>query len=566
MIINSISIRNFKSYGNNLQKLSFGKEAELILIKGKNANGKSSLLESIDFALYNIVRGKNSKRVPSYILPNRTNKNLETEIDFINWNNDKVIINRKLNPKGFDLFVNEINKTNEYNLMSQDDKDEIIGIEYNTYKSLVSLNLADFANFINLDTDTKKKLLNKIFNIEEIDDYLSITKELLKNTYRKKEKIETHISLNNNTIITYNNNIENILQLSGNINKDDIKDKILSYKDKYKELEDDIKELSILQYNTKKEIDSKKEIYVARKNKIYHDEIELNEIGKKIDIFKEGHCPFCGSILTDDIHKVELEQLNINYEYFSKDVLELKKSFNILKEELNNKLNERKNISNEKDDKNMNFEFIKNELINLKKSYHQNIESVSIDEINKNILNLQNDNIKYEKVLNKINIKIDKYQKLVDILSEKGIRKGIINNIVDPINEHLGKYLIDLESKYNVKLNDEFDAIIKERFMEDIHVESLSTGEARKVNVAIALSYMEMVLNMNRKTNILFMDEVFASVDNENIDLMLKVLRTFSKNNNINIIIVNHSTFDTAKFDRVIEIENILGYSQIKEL
>lgn len=61
------------------------------------------------------------------------------------------------------------------------------------------------------------------------------------------------------------------------------------------------------------------------------------------------------------------------------------------------------------------------------------------------------------------------------------------------------------------------------------------------------------------------MDEVFASVDSENIDLMLKVLRTFSKNNNINVIIVNHSTFDTAKFDRVIEIDMVLGYSQIKE-
>lgn len=564
MIINSISIRNFKSYGNNLQKLSFGKDAELILIVGENGGGKSSLLESIDFTLYSIVRGKNSKRVPNYILPNRTNKNLETEIDFINWNNDKVVINRKLNPKGFDLFINDINRTDEYNLMSQDDKDEIIGIEYNTYKSLVSLNLADFANFINLDTDTKKKLLNKIFNIEEIDDYFSITKELLKNTYRKKEKIETHISLNNNTINTYKNNIQNILQLSGNINKDDIKDKMLSYKDKYKELEDDIKELSVLQHNIKKEIDSKKEVYVAKKNKIYQDEIELNELGKKIDIFKQGNCPFCGSILTDDIHKVELEQLNINYEDFSKRVLELKKSFNILKNDLNDKLNDRKNVSNERESKKLEFELIKNELINLKKSYYQNIESLSLDEINKNILNIQNDNLKYEKALDKINIKIEKYQKLVDILSEKGIRKGIINNIVDPINEHLNKYLIELESKYNVKLNDEFDAIIKERFTEDIHVESLSTGEARKINIAIALSYMEMVLNMNRKTNILFMDEVFASVDPDNIDLMLKVLRTFSKKNNINVIIVNHSTFDTAKFDRVIEIEKILGYSQIK--
>lgn len=40
MIINSISIRNFKSYGNNLQKLSFSKDGSLILLTGQNGNGK----------------------------------------------------------------------------------------------------------------------------------------------------------------------------------------------------------------------------------------------------------------------------------------------------------------------------------------------------------------------------------------------------------------------------------------------------------------------------------------------------------------------------------------------
>lgn len=186
MIINSISIRNFKSYGNNLQKLQFSKDGALILIKGKNGNGKSSLLESIDFSLFNIVRGKNSKRVPNYILPNRNNKNLETEINFINWNGDNITINRKLNPKSFKILVNDIDNTNKYDLMTQEQKDDLLGIEYNTYKSLVSLNLADFANFINLDTDTKKKLLNKLFNLDEVDNYLSITKELLKISTKRK--------------------------------------------------------------------------------------------------------------------------------------------------------------------------------------------------------------------------------------------------------------------------------------------------------------------------------------------------------------------------------------------
>jgi DNA repair exonuclease SbcCD ATPase subunit len=130
----------------------------------------------------------------------------------------------------------------------------------------------------------------------------------------------------------------------------------------------------------------------------------------------------------------------------------------------------------------------------------------------------------------------------------------------------LAKYLVELESKFNVKLNDSFDAVIKERYIDDVHIESLSTGEARKINVAIALSYMEMVMSMNKRTNILFLDEVFASVDPENIDLMLNVLRNFSTINKINVIIVNHSQFDNTKFDRVLKVEKRLGYSFINEL
>ena len=40
MIINSIGLRNFKSYGNNMQRLSFDKSGGLILLSGINGNGK----------------------------------------------------------------------------------------------------------------------------------------------------------------------------------------------------------------------------------------------------------------------------------------------------------------------------------------------------------------------------------------------------------------------------------------------------------------------------------------------------------------------------------------------
>jgi DNA repair exonuclease SbcCD ATPase subunit len=211
------------------------------------------------------------------------------------------------------------------------------------------------------------------------------------------------------------------------------------------------------------------------------------------------------------------------------------------------------------------FDIIKNELKKLKENYKNSKENVFINEINKNI----NDLREQEKICN-INIieiknKILNLEKIIHIFSEKGIKKDIIKTSIDPINKYLSNYLIQLESKYNVKLDDNFDAIIKERGINEIHVESLSTGEARKINIAISLSYMEMIININKKTNILFLDEVFASVDFSNIDLMLKVMRDFSIRNKMNIIIVNHTHFDNTKFDRILNIEKINGFSFLKE-
>jgi DNA repair exonuclease SbcCD ATPase subunit len=557
MIINSISLRNFKSYGNALQKLSFNKEGSLILLTGRNGNGKSSLLESIDYTLFNIVRGKKSKRVPTYILPNRTNKNLETEIDFFNWNGDNIVINRKLNPKGFKISSNEIDITERYELMQQQEKDDIIGIDYNTYKSLVSLNLDDFANFIDLDTDTKRKLLNKLFNIDEIDSYLSIAKELLKNSHKRKERLEDMILSNNNTILTYKNNIQNILEKTGS--KID-KEKLLEYKNKYISLKNEIKELKDSLHFMYPDIISKKELMEGKKNKAYIDEIQITELSKKIDIFKSGNCPFCGTILTDDSHVDELDKLMEEYKIASEDLIEFKKGLNNLKRELGDKLNERSSILKEVNQKEIEYDIIKEELKEIKNS---NVENISISELNKNIDILETENSKWNKASDKLNEKIEKYEKLVEVLSEKGIRRGIINTVVDPINDHLSKYLIELESMYNVKLSDNFDAIIKERFIDDIHLESLSTGEAKKINVAIALSYMEMVINMNKKTNILFMDEVFASVDDENVDLILKVLKSFAIRNNMNVIIATPLNFDTTHFDKIIKVEKKMGYSVI---
>lgn len=553
MIINSIGLKNFKSYGNNMQKVFFDNGGELILLSGDNETGKSSLIESIDFTLYGIVRGKNTKKIAITKLPNRQNKSLETEINFINDDNDNIIIRRKIEPTSMEVFKNGKSFFKEFKSMSPEDREKFIGLEYNTYKSLISLNLSDFANFVNLDTDTKRKLLNKLFNIREIDEYFSIEKEILKNAYKEKERFEDIKLSKTNTIQQYKENIENIKIQTGSLDKEDIKTEMLSYKTIYTDLKHEIGDMSISMTQFNKDLKNKSDVLEGKKNKILQDNFYLKEINNKIDIFNSGTCPICETVLDVNHKKHRLEDLENEKNEKIEEINKIKKESIDIYSEIKNISSKRNKFIVELNKKNYEFNNISTKLKDLKRQYET--EDVSINEIKKNIQKLEDENIELDEKIKTVSQKIELYTKTVDYLSEKGIRKNIINTIIGPINENLKFFLKEIESIHDVKINDEFDAIIKDRYIDNIDSETLSTGGSRKINLAIALSYLKTILDINKKINILFLDEIFSSISPSNIDIMLRILRNFAKNNNINIVIVHHINFDSNKFDRIIHIE-----------
>ena len=61
------------------------------------------------------------------------------------------------------------------------------------------------------------------------------------------------------------------------------------------------------------------------------------------------------------------------------------------------------------------------------------------------------------------------------------------------------------------------------------------------------------------------MDEVFQSIHRENINIMLDLLKIFSKENKLNIILVHHGLeeVDPNIFDKIISVEKDM-FSDIK--
>ena len=560
MIIKSLKFRNFKSYGNKVQTINFGNDGELILLTGTNGSGKSSIMEAIDLVVFNQVRGKESAKIPLKHFPNRLNNNLEVEVDFYNYNNDLIKMKRQISPNDFEMVVNHQPYTERYKIMTDTERENLIGFNYQTFKSFISMSMNDFLNFIHLKPEDKRNLLNRLFNLEDIDDYLSVAKEFINQNKKESLRISHEIvaiegELKDYIKIIKENKVEDNVYQS----KEDIKNDILKIKERYnlkqKEIKDTKDKISDFQVDIQK---NRNEISIAETESIQR-RTELNEVKNKIKIYESGQCPYCDSKLKSHDHSKMLKDLKEKDNLLTEKILENTGRINHYRDSNTSISNQSRVLESGIDILEEEFIDIKAEAKMLKDKYDNFDEDKTklVNDIKEKGVNLVKS--KKEKIerLNEINKDNDSLTRLTDILGDRGARKSIISSLIPPINENLKKLLVHINFPYDVNLNENFDADIYDR-NELTHPEMSSNGEVRMLNICIAISYIQMVRKI-KNINLLFMDEVFQSVQKDNINLLLKLLKDFALENKIHLVLVHHGLeeVDSKIFNRIISVEKV---------
>jgi DNA repair exonuclease SbcCD ATPase subunit len=553
MIIKKLKFKNISSYGNKLQNITFDENGGLILLSGRNGSGKSTIQNAIDICIFNTSRGKNLNRIPLKNFPNRINKNLYTNIEFLNQNNDVIQIERKISPNDFKIIVNTEDYTERFKLMSDIDRENLIGFNYQSFKSFISLSMNDFLNFINLKTEDKRNLLNRLFNLDEIDNYYSITKELINQNKKEIEKLIINITNIDNEL---NEFIDLIKKHKTNQSKNELKENILKLKESYELIENENNILLSKNSDYQNKLQENKNLLNSNDNDNIVKRTELNELRKKIKIFEDGKCPYCDSLLINDIHNISLSEMKDKEQYLITNINNNELVNSNLK--INN-IDTNKQISfiiEKISDNNNNISTIKSEILILKSKYENNEhnDSILIDDIKKRGILLKKEK---DFKLNRIKFLKSENLNLIELLSifdENGIRKEIIKSIIPDINKIMNELLNKINYPYIAKLNDNFDVDVYDK-NELINSEVLSNGEIRMLNICVAISYIEIIRKF-KKLNIIFMDEVFQSIDKENINNNLILLKEFAIRNKINLFLVHHGLedFDLNYFYKIIKV------------
>ena len=561
MKIKKLEFKNINSYGNNSQSIDiFDENGSLILLYGNNGYGKSTIKQSLDLSMFGKTQGKNGKRLALKELPNRRNGSLYTRILFENHLGQEVSMKRMIKPNDFKITVNNEIITERFKKMSDKERENIIGYSYDIFKSFISMNINDFKNFISLNKEDKETLLNKLFNLNQLDELLSITKEIDKKNQKQIYEYDNFIYDNESLIADYQQTIQSIknkVEISNSERKSKLKELINNLKPEYLEIQDklNINKEKKDKINIKfKKLGGLKVNKEREKTKL---EIEIDVLNKNIDTYNSGVCPVCNTDLTDDIHistlsgfqeEISIKRITIKKcdEYLNKCVLE-----DIKLRNNSDSLYTEKKLLDER------FSALKIELGSYNREFKSLKEEVvekddTTENLNLKIETLKNKNKEYQTILDELNSKSETYEELKKILSFDGIRKSLISNATEPINQYLDKYLKDLKSEYSATLSDTFDATIYELGILPINPETLSKGEDRKINIAIAISYLRIILEM-KHSNIIFLDEVFDGLSMDNIILIIDILKDLSIEYKTNIIIVAHGVSEMKNFNNVIK-------------
>jgi DNA repair exonuclease SbcCD ATPase subunit len=561
MVIEQISIKNFKSFGNTEQTLKINTEkGELVLLVGNNGNGKSSLLSSVEYALYGKCKARGRKWAALSTLPNRINRTeLSVKIKFKS-NGTDVQINRGISPNILDLIENGIENDRAGKSNINDKIETYVGLDIETFKSFISMSIDSFKNFISLSNEEKQLLLDKLFNLEVINILNSILKEINKANKLNLTKYDSEISALESSI----DSIKLSIQKSIEKEKEDIQsevDKIKiemeNKKELYQSLKDKIEKIKVKDREIKDEIDKEREQYINIQN-------DIKIVDKDINLYNSGKCPVCRTDFEND-----------HFQNLKDTLIEKKNSLELIKNEVesNIKLVKEKQAKLQKisDDTNTTY----NDITYLLRNYKLQIDKLLAKKENQS--ELTNSTTEFENTIIELEKKkeISKeesisckekelyYKELSKIFSEDGAKKNIIAGIIKPINHFISENIKQMGLPFTVQLDETFTAEIK-HLGNVIEHDSLSTGECKVINVCILCSYL-MLIRSKRTINILFLDEVFASIDVDNIEKILSLLKHFSNEYKITIFVVHHAILNAEMFDRIIKIEKEV-FSRIVEV
>lgn len=549
MKIQSIEFKNIASYGNQPQKIEFKEDgAELFLTLGKNGDGKTTIANAILFALYGKVEGARMSD-----LPNRINKALWVRIK-LKCKGMTIEIERGLAPNRFTVLINgvEFDKAGKKSVQEYLE-DEVYGIPYHVFKNIIILSINDFKSFLTMTGTDKKKIIDRMFGFSILNEMFNSIKEERKQLKMDLDSLDAELRQILESITSVRGKLNTLVAEADEKNKgkiEELKASLLDLGEKAKKLKDAKEKVT-------NKIGTLKENYETKKSRKSSLEHQVSTLKKKISLYESGHCPTCETKLDTDWHASQLTKLNVQLEKGSEEFDTLSTEITSLVEEIKG-LNEK---SAEIDEKSSNFAYnirkLKEELIKIKES--NNAEE--FDHLRQIIKDFEGSEKKKSGSKDTIQGDYNFLEYLENVLGEDGVKNLAIKTILPALNNNIAAMVRSMDLHFHIRFDEKFNCIIT-HLGEEVNALTLSTGERKKADFIIIVAIIKILKLRFPQLNLLFLDELLSSVDQDGIYNILKILSQVIKENKINTFVINHTVLPHEIFDKKIQIYRENGFSK----
>lgn len=536
MQLTQVKFRNINSYGNRWQTISFDpNNPGLYQICGENGTGKSTISQVLKLGLYGKVQGKFISKCV-----NRINKSGEVSIQF-ETRLGTVNVDRTFLPNNFTLKVagNEYKQAGVKNVQEYLEEN-LIGIPQNIFNNSVSLSINDFKSFLKMSPSDKKDIVDKIFGLESINKMLKLIRQEINETKGALAKYEDNIRFVEDSINKAN---EELILVESKVEEDN-SEKIVALKEKYNELiskKEPLNEKKLKASDSKQKLEEFERKIIKNKQELVSN---LNSIAKQKKLYESDKCPTCGSALTTDEHKHKFEEILTEEESYRLQLQEIQEKT----VQLDDRMQKAKTALKECESRLLDIESKSRTITSMIKE----TESVKINQQTEGIRRIiEQNSTKLDELQEQRRelMKKDGINRLAEeVLGDNGLKKSVMEHIVKPMNTQINSILAQLELPFKVQFDGQFDAKLTQLGYE-ISTEELSTGQLKMLDFAVLLAIIKMLKLKFPTLNILFLDEIFSSLDPNNISRIVHILRKIAKEYNMNIMVINHAPLPTELFD-----------------
>ena len=552
MHLKKLEWRNIGPYGNRMQELEFSEDGGLWMVLGKNGHGKSFLVNLPKILYY----GKLDKFKKEDIA-NRLNKH-----GFIKGTvqvnpGTEVIIERNLAPSDLTVFRNgeDIGKAGIANYQDYLDV-EVTGLPYHIFSNIISLSVNDFKSFILMSPHDKRIIIDKLFAMEIINKMNDIVKKKLRALKIDLSGYDREIKSLFDSITSAQKELERLkkeIQEDNTKKVSEIQEKLKIYNEKAKEAQSKLTEMQNKEAEIKKSYDT----FIHQKGQV---EYALKAINKKIALYNQDQCPTCATPFTDkrfELLKGDLQEKLKQRQDQEKVILENETKYTGAFQKV------RENISRLNKfiiETSAAYNTLNMELNALNAEHHSPKELKSIKNIiSKNTSTIQSKETKKSEIDTDLQFNAI----LEELYSDAGVKKKILESYLPTLNKEIEYTLNELHFPYRLNFNNDFEPQLQHLGI-DINVGTLSTGEQKRVDLAVLISIIRMLKRKFPSLNIFMLDEVLSSIDSDGIYDIIGLLNKTAKELAINIFIINHSPLPIEHFDYRIEIAKNDGFSELK--